>query len=88
MPSLPGFIATLLLILLTITYGVVNAIEMNSYGKTTMRLDVIDFYYKDTDKFNVDKTPGLNIAFGITHYDNVTESIADPDYGEIVGVIK
>ena len=53
-----------------------------------MRLDVIDYYYKDTDNFNVDKSPGLNIAFGITHYDNVTEPIDDLDYGEVVGIVK
>ena len=76
------------MILITIGYGVANAIEMHNYGKTMMRLDKIDYYYKDTDKFELDKNPGLNIAFGITHYNNVSEPIDDPDYGEVVGVIK
>ena len=88
LPSFPGFTASLLLILLTISYGVVNLIEMQSYGQTTVKINLIDYYYKDTDKFDVDKNPGLNIAFGITHYNNVSEPIDDPDYGEVVGIVK
>ena len=53
-----------------------------------MKINLIDYYYKDTDKFEFDKTPGLNIAFGITHYNNVSEPIDDPDYGEVVGIVK
>ena len=77
-----------MLIILTIAYGTINMLELSSYGKTRMRLDVIDYYYKDIDNFNLDKTPGLNIAFGITHYDNNTEPLDDLDYGEMVGMIK
>ena len=40
------------------------------------------------DKFELDKTPGLNIAFGITHYDNNTEPLDDLDYGEVVAMVK
>ena len=78
--SIPGICATYFLIILTIAYGTINIIELNDYGKTTMRLDVIDYYYEDTDIFEHDKSPGLNIAFGITHYDNNTEPY-DLDYG-------
>ena len=53
-----------------------------------MKINLIDYYYKDTDKFDIDKNPGLNIAFGITHYNNVSEPIDDPDYGEVVGIVK
>ena len=49
---------------------------------------MVENYYNDTYKFENDKTPGLNIAFGITRYDNVAEPIDDLDYGEVVGVIK
>ena len=86
--SKPGRIATLLLVILTIGYGTINMLELSDYGKTTMRLDVIDYYYSDTDVFNIDKTPGLNIAFGVTHYDNNTEKLDNLDYGEVIGEIK
>ena len=86
--SNPGRIATLLLVIFTIAYGTINMIELSDYGKTTMRLDVVDYYYSDTDVFNIDKTPGLNIAFGVTHYDNNTEKLDDLDYGEVIGVRK
>ena len=53
-----------------------------------MRFDVIDYYYGDTDTFQNDKTPGFNIAFGITHYDNNTEALDDLDYGEVIATVK
>ena len=86
--SRPGICATYVLLIFTIAYGTINMLELRSYGKTRMRLDVIDYYYKDTYDFDLDKTPGLNIAFGITHYDNNTEPLDDLDYGEVVGMIK
>ena len=50
---------------------------------------MINYYYEDSYIFDVDKTPGLNLAFGITYYDNNPEPIdIDPDYGEILGQIK
>ena len=49
--SIPGICATYFLIILTIAYGSLNLIELREYGKTTMRLDVIDYYYEDTDTF-------------------------------------
>ena len=63
-------------------------LELTSYGKSTIRLDVIDYYYQDGDVFDLDKTPGLNIAFGITHYDTNLEPIDDLDYGEVVAYAK
>ena len=57
--SFPGVCATYLLIILTIAYGTVNLLELDNYSKTKMRLDVIDYYYNDTDKFVTDKKPGL-----------------------------
>ena len=73
---------------MTIAYGLLNLIELSNYGKSTIRLDEIDYYYSEFDKFNLDKAPGLNIAFGITHYDSNYEPIDDPDYGEVIGEIK
>ena len=58
-PSISGICATYFLIILTIAYGTVNLLELDDYGKTKMRLDVIDYYYNDTDKFVTDKKPGL-----------------------------
>ena len=49
--SIPGIISTYLVIILTIAYGTLNLIELSEYGKTTMRFDVIDYYYGDTDTF-------------------------------------
>ena len=70
------------------SYGLINIIELMNHGKSTIRLDVIDYYYSDSDKFEQDKKPGLNIAFGITHYDDNFEAIDDLDYGEVIGEIK
>ena len=86
--SIPGKSASILLVLLTLAYGVLNVIELKNYGKSTIRLYTIDHYYSERDVFNLDKKPGLNIAFGITHYDANLEPIDDPDYGELVGEIK
>ena len=67
-----------------LAYGILNIIELQSYGKSTIRLDVIDYHYTEFDLFELDKKPGLNIAFGITHYDNNREPIDDLDYGEVI----
>ena len=76
------------MILLTFAYGILNILELFNYGKSTIRLYTIDHYYSEHDIFNLDKKPGLNIAFGITHYDANLEAIDDPDYGELIGEIK
>ena len=86
--SYPGICATFLLVLLTISYGVLNIIELVGFGQSTVRLDEIDYHYDDSYVFDLDKKPGLNIAFGFTHYDSNTEPIDDPDYGEVIAEIK
>ena len=86
--SYPGICATFLLVLLTISYGILNIIELASFGQSTIRLDEIDYHYNDSYVFDLDKKPGLNIAFGFTHYDNNPEPIDDPDYGEVIAEIK
>ena len=88
MPSYSGISATLLLVILTIAYGAINFIELSNHGKSTIRLDVIDYHYSDSDIFDLDKTNGLNIAFGITHYDNNPDPIDNLYYGEVVALLK
>ena len=74
---------------LTLAYGAVNMIELVNHGKSTIRLDVIDFYYEESYKFDLDKKPGLNVAFGVTYYDDNPEAIdIDPDYGELTAYVK
>ena len=73
---------------MTFAYGILNILELFNYGKSTIRLYSIDHHYSEFDVFNLDKKPGLNIAFGITHWDGNLESIYDPDYGEVVGEVK
>ena len=59
-------------------------IELTKYGQSTIRLDVVDYYYDETYTFDLDKTPGFNVAFGITYYDNNPDPIdSDPYYGEV-----
>ena len=70
------------------SYGLLNIIELSNYGKSTIRKDVINYHFTEFDKFELDKKPGLNIAFGITHYDDNPEPIDDLDYGEVVAELK
>lgn len=86
--SIPGRLATILLVLLTLTYGVLNFLELRNYGNSTIRLYKFDHYYNEYDEFTLDKKPGLNIAFGITHFDGNLEPIDNLDYGEVIGEIK
>ena len=76
------------MVLLTLSYGILNIIELANFGKSTIRLDVINYHFSEFDAFDLDKKPGLNIAFGITHYDSNPDAIDDLDYGEVVGEIK
>ena len=86
--SKSGSLASYLLLIITLGYGVLQFIDVVKYGKSSITNDVIDYYYKDTDMFDLDKTPGLNVAFGITYFDANPDPIDDPDYGEVVGTIK
>ena len=49
---------------------------------------MIDYFYEDDYVFDLDKRPGLNIAFGITYFDDNQEPIDDLDYGEVIGRVK
>ena len=49
---------------------------------------MINYYFTEFDKFELDKKPGFHIAFGITHYDSNPEPIDDLDYGEVIAEIK
>ena len=86
--SIPGRCASISLVFLTLSYGILNVIELANFGKSTIRLDVINYHFSEFDVFDLDKKPGLNIAFGITHYDNNPDPIDDLDYGEVVAEIK
>ena len=86
--SFSGICATFTLVVLTIAYGTINFIELSDYGKSTIRLDEIDYYFGERDIFDLDKQPGLNIAFGITYYDSNAEPIDDLDIGEVIGQVK
>ena len=70
------------------SYGILNIIELANFGQSTVRLDIINYHFTEFDVFDLDKKPGLNIAFGITHYDNNPDAIDDLDYGELVAEIK
>ena len=86
--STTGTIASFLLVLVTLGYGALQFIDVVKYGKSSITNDTIDYYYDDTEMFNLDKTPGLNVAFGITYYDDNPDPIDDLDYGEVTGAIK
>ena len=88
MTSYPGICATFLLVLLTISYGILNIVELVGFGQSTVRLDEIDHYYNDSYVFDLDKKPWLNVALGFTHYDSNPEPIDDLDYGEVFADIK
>ena len=83
-----GVFATYVLTILVLCYSAVELTDVVEYGKSSITLDVIDYYYEDTEIFDLDKTPGLNVAFGITYYDDNPDAIDDLDYGEVVGFIK
>ena len=70
------------------SYGLLNILELAQYGKSAITKDVINYYFTEFDKFDLDKTPGFHIAFGITHYDDNPEPIDDLDYGEVIAEIK
>ena len=68
------------MVLLTLSYGILNIIELANFGKSTIRLDVINYHFTEFDVFDTDKKPGLNIAFGITHYDSLFQKDVESTY--------
>ena len=73
---------------IVITFGLIHMLELKNYGKSTIRLNNIDYYYTDEYTFDLDKKPGFNIAFGISYYDHNRTMPIEPDYGEVVAKIK
>ena len=88
MPSKQGFFVTIVFYLIVIAFGAIHVLELKNYGKSTLRLDNIDYYYTDEYVLDLDKKPGFNIAFGITNFDHNLEMLDEPDYGEVVAKIK
>ena len=83
-----GLICTIFLYTVLIAYGLIQAITVATWANSIITNNVIDSYYQDDYVFNLDKQPGLQIAFGITYYDTNQEMIVEPDYGELIGRVK
>ena len=47
-----------------------------------------DSYFEDTVKFEGDKLPGLQVAFGLTAYDGNYEMLNDTEYVEVKARIR
>ena len=76
-----GFICTIFLYFVLIAYGLIQAITVATWANSIITNNVIDSFYQDDYVFNLDKKPGLQVAFGITYYDSNQEMIVEPDYG-------
>ena len=74
--------------LIVLSFGAIHVLELKNFGKSTLRLNNIDYYYTDEYSFDLDKKPGFNVAFGITYFDYNFEMLDEPDYGEVVAKIK
>ena len=97
LPSSCGLCFTILLIITIVFYGVTHMVTLSVYGNTDVIVNLIDSYYDDTYVFDLDKTNnniwheqkgGLQIAFGLTHYDSNVEMIDEPDYATIHARLK
>ena len=43
----------------------------------------VDSYFNDTYEFELDKLPGIQIAFGLTAYDGNYEMLNETEYAQI-----
>ena len=66
--------------LLLIFYGGMELLTLRTNGNSTITTYQIDSYFDSYYEFQLDKLPGLQIAFGLTAYDNNYEAIVAPEY--------
>ena len=59
------------------------------YGASTITSNFIDTHFNSTYEFDLDKgNNGLQIAFGLTYYDDNYEMINETEYGEMKARIR
>ena len=63
-------------------------ITLIHYSDSTITANEIDSYYTEEYIFDLDKGKSLNVAFGITYYDDNQEMMKVPDYGELIARVK
>ena len=83
-----GCFFTLILLIVLFAYGLLQAVTVATWANSIITNNVIDSFYQDDYVFDLDKKPGLQIAFGITYYDSNQEMIVEPDYGELIARVK
>ena len=84
--SLAGLFLTVTMIFLLIWYSLMQIIRLTEYGEPSIMVSERDSHF--TAEFELTSEEGFMVAFGITAYDDVTESIDDPRYGRTKGVYK
>ena len=83
-----GCFCTLILGFVLLAYGVIQAITVATWANSIITNNVMDSFYQDDYVFDLDKKPGLQVAFGMTYYDSNQEIIIEPDYGELIARVK
>ena len=69
--------------LILIFYGLMEFMTLRENGNSTIMTYQIDSYFDSYYEFQLDKLPGLQMAFGLTAYDNNYEAIVAPEYVNI-----
>ena len=72
-----GCLLTIFLVFFCLSYAAMQSIKLLTFDETDVMLSSRDSYFDTTYEYS----EGLAVAFGITKYDNITESIEDPSYG-------
>ena len=80
--SIMGAICSIILLLITAFYAYLKLMVLIEKTDVNILSSELDMYFSDTDEFTY--ANGLNIAVAFTAYDQETEWILTPEYGELV----
>ena len=84
--SWEGFVITMLAISVVIIYAGMQFIRLMQFGEPSIMVHERVSYFDDDFEFSADK--GFMIAYALTAYDDNTESIEDPRYGQLKGYFR
>ena len=77
-----GFFSSVMLLML-LFYGGMELLTLMTNGNSTITTNIVDSYFDGYYEFNLDKKPGLQIAFGLTAYDSNYEPLDEPEFVEV-----
>ena len=78
----------MILIFLLLFYSSLELTNVFKFRDSLIFLVEVDSYFNETYAFELDKLPGLQVAFGLTAFDSNYEMLNETEYAQIKAEIR